>query len=144
MKEKRSLFVWLILIFLLMVLGFLSFIFFKNLKYKDEKDYVELFTQMGEKVYTDLYYDSISKSYTKEQLKEFLSKFKDIGLQFNLVEISKFSNEYKDTIETFVKNNTNCKKEETMLIIYPKEPYGKSDFTSVLQMDCYKQKKKTP
>jgi len=141
MKEKRKIFIWIILILLLMVLGFLSFTFLRNLKYDDKEDYVATFTEMGEEVYTNLYYESISKDYNKEELQNFLSKFKDIGLQFNLVELSKYSEKNKEVIEKFIRNNKNCKKEETMLIIYPKDPYGKTDFESALRMDCYKEKK---
>lgn len=135
-KNKKTFIAMILLIIFLMVLGFLSFIFFYNLKNNSEEDYVSKFTTMGESLYTDYYYEVTKVGKTDQELKDFLSMFKDIGLQFNLVEMEKYSDENKELIEKFVKQNKDCKKEETMLIIYPKEPYSKTDFTSELRMDC--------
>lgn len=137
MKPKGNLIAMVLLVLFLMILGFLSFIFFYNMKHNiKEEDYVSKLTTMGESLYTDYYYEIIKVDKSEEELKEFLGNFKEIGLQFNLVEMEKYSDENKELIEKFIKQNKECKKEETMVVIYPKEPYSKTDFKSELRMDC--------
>ena len=143
-KSKSTIIPVVLLIVAIMLLGFLSFIYFYNLKNgnvgifnkKTEEEYVETFTKMGEELYSEYYYKVTAEGKTNEELKEFLEKFKDIGLHFNLVELEKYSDENKMIISQFLKQNKKCEKSKTEVIIYPKDPYSKTDFTSDLKMNC--------
>lgn len=145
MKKSRSTILPVILLIIaIMLLGFLSFIYFYNLKNgnvgifnkKTEEEYVEIFTKMGEEMYSEYYYKITAEGKTEEELKEFLEKFKNMGLHFNLVELEKYNDENKRVINQFLNQNKKCKKGETEVIIYPKEPYTKTDFTSDFKMNC--------
>ena len=50
-------------------------------------------TKMGEEFYTDFYYTEISKNKTNEEITEFLSKFKDVGIKINLDNLSRYNEE---------------------------------------------------
>ena len=144
MKRKNTIIPWILLIICIMILGFLSYIFFYNLKNPtikvSQNDFKEDLTKMGETIYKDYYYEITKVDKTDEQLKEFLGKFKDIGLQFNLVELSKFSDDNVEKINNFINSNKSCSKENTMVIIYPKEPYSKTDFNLEVKIDCSEKK----
>lgn len=138
MKKRNTLIPVILLIIVLMMLGFLSYIFFYNLNSVSEEEFVNQLTQMGEDFYTEYYYKSYSNDMKSEDLKDYLKKFEDIGLQVNLVELEKYSDENKSQIERFLRSNKNCKKEGTMIIIYPKSPYSKNDYKSEIRLDCEK------
>ena len=134
-NKLRNIAIVLLIIFII-ILGFLSYVFIKNLRERNEKDFVAEFTRMGNEIYSDYYYKIVSVGKSEEQLNEFLEKFSTKGLKFDLVQLEKYSDEYKDIIEDFTKAHKDCKKEETMVIIYPKSPYSSIDFTSEIQMNC--------
>lgn len=95
-------------------------------------------TKMGEEFYTDFYYNEISKNKTTEEITEFLSKFKDVGIKINLDNLSRY-NEKKnaETIKTFKnEKGTACNTTSTRAIIYPKSPYGRKDYTIKVELDC--------
>ena len=135
---KRNTVAFVLLIIFLMILGFLSFIFFYNLKTKtiNEEDFVQSLTTTGEEIYSEYYYKYISANKTNEEISDYLKKYETIGLKFDLNEIEKYSDESKTLVERFIKGNRDCKKDETMIVIYPKSPYTKTDFTSEIKMDC--------
>ena len=140
MKKKNTIIPWILLIICIMMLGFLSYIFFYNLKNSSKNvsktDFKTELTKMGETIYKDYYYEITKIDKTDEQLKEFLGKFKDIGLQFNLVELSKYSDENNEKITNFINSNKSCSREDTMVLIYPKDPYSKNDFNLEVKIDC--------
>ena len=132
-KKKRNILL-VILIGLVVLLGFFSIIFFKNIK--TEKDYVSEFTTMGEDFYSNYYYKIISVDKTEKEVQEYLALFNKIGLKVDLNELEKYKEEYKDTIESFSKKYNDCDKSETMVIIYPKSPYSSTDFDINIKMEC--------
>ena len=139
MKNKGTTIATILLIIFISILGFLSFIFFRNMKhpeYVNKDKFSDELKTMGETIYKDYYYEITKVDKTDEQLKDFLHKFDTIGLQFNLVELSKYSEENKEKIDMFISTNSNCSKEETKVLIYPKAPYGKTDFTSEIMIEC--------
>lgn len=147
MKKKNPTVAIILLIIFIMILGFLSYIFFYNLNNdntsinaKESNEFSSELQKMGETIYKDYYYEITKVDKTDEQLKSFLSKFETIGLQFNLVELSKYSDENKATIDSFLNNNKKCSRENTMVIIYPKDPYTKIDFTTETKIDCLDKK----
>lgn len=95
-------------------------------------------TKMGEEFYTDFYYTEISKNKSDDEVSEFLSKFKDVGIKVNLDNLSRYNEEKnKETIETFKnEKGTKCNTTSTRAIIYPASPYGKNDYTIKVELDC--------
>lgn len=144
MKNKGTTLATILLIIFIIILGFLSYIFFRNMKhpeYVTKDKFSDELKVMGDSIYKDYYYEITKVDKTDEQLKEFLGKFQTIGLQFNLVELSKYSEENREKIDAFISANDKCSKENTAVIIYPKSPYGKTDFTSETVIDCGVEKK---
>ena len=140
MKNKKTIIILIILIIFIVILGFLSYVFFYNLKNPvslvDKNMFSDELDSMGKTIYQDYYYEITAVDKSEEELTNYLKKFTVIGLQFNLVELSKYNDEFNEKIDIFLRNNKLCSKEKTMVIIYPKEPYSKSDFTTEVKLDC--------
>ncbi len=133
---KKKIFLLILLIVLLIALGFLSFVFFSNMKEKQKDEYINEFTTMGETLYSDYYYKVLSIDKPGEELTKFLKKFDVIGLKFDLNSIQTYSKDYNQKVEEFIKKYDNCKKEDVVVTIFPKSPYGNTDFNSKIQIDC--------
>ncbi len=98
------------------------------------KDYLH---DMGIEFYENLYYKQVGK--TDEDRKEFLTKFTDIGIKINLDSLSRYnieSNQEKISAFKNPKTNEACNKDNSKVIIYPKEPYGQKDYRVEIQLDC--------
>ena len=139
MKKRKTVIPVILLIIFLIILGFLSVVFFNNMKKETQSTFSSDLTKMGETIYKDYYYEITKVDKTDEELKDYLKKFEEIGLSFNLVELSKYSDESRDKIDAFLKDN-DCSKENTMVIIYPKDPFRKIDFNTEVKMDCEEKK----
>ena len=135
MKVKRTIAI-VLLIILITIFGFLSSIFLKNLREKNERDLISEIHSMGNNLYSNYYYKIVSVDKTKEQLDEFLSKFEVMGLTFSLDELEKYSDDYKNTVNEYMKINKSCKKSQIMVVIHPKKPYRESDFESEIRDEC--------
>ena len=145
-KNKLTFMVVLLLTLFIMILGFLIFIYFYNMKFassytkENEKDFIPKVSKMGIDLYSNYYYKSVSKDYnTKEEFYDFLKKFEDIGLKFDLEQIYEYKEENKKEIDDFLKYKTKCKKSDILMVIYPKSPYSEKDFNSEVIMDCDKE-----
>ena len=139
MKKRKTIIPIILLIIFLVMLGFLSFIFFNNMKKETKGNFSTDLTKMGETIYKDYYYEITKVGKTDEELKNYLKKFETIGLSFNLVELAKYSDENFDKINEFLSDN-DCSRENTKVIIYPKDPFRKIDFDSEVKIDCEEKK----
>ena len=93
---------------------------------------------MGESFYTEFYYTEISKNKSKSEVSEFLEKFKDVGIKINLDNLERYNDgKNKEEIAKF-KNEKGkaCNKTTTQAVIYPKSPYGKTDYRVEANLDC--------
>ncbi len=93
--------------------------------------------EMGKDFYENYYYDQTGK--TQEERAKFLAKYASIGIKINLDNLGRYnSNINKEKIAEFVNSKTkeSCNKENTKVIIYPKESYGKNDYTLEVELDC--------
>lgn len=109
----------------------------------NESELKSLLKNIGIEFYEDFYYDQISASDTERAT--FLTKYKDIGIKINLDNLSRTNFEnISSKIDKFVNNKTkkDCDKSNSKAVIYPKEPYGKKDYTVEVILDCgFKEKK---
>ena len=122
----------IVLVALLVVVaaGFgLSYAFNPSKKSKLETELKE----MGKSFYEDFYYDLVVNSNGVENIK----KFETTGIKVDLDNLSRQSNESKEKVKDFVNDkNEECNKNNTKVIIYPKDPYGKTNYELEIQVDC--------
>ena len=63
---------------------------------------------------------------------KFLEKYKDIGIKVSLDNLSRYKkDDMDDILKQFVNDKTKeeCDRNSSMVIIYPKDPYGQKDYT---------------
>ena len=81
------------------------------------------------------YYEDNSDKKDKDEIKVFLSNYAASGLRVRLGDMETYIDTHK--VENY-KVLKNCDKEKTSVIIYPKSPYGKTNFTVKVNMNCKK------
>lgn len=90
----------------------------------------ESLKDLGADFYETFYYKQVGT--TDEERKEFLEKYKDLGLKISLDSLARHNKEKTDEIiAEFVNNETGeeCDRTNSMVVIYPRDPYGKSDYS---------------
>ncbi len=99
---------------LLILIMMLSLFMFK--KDNQEEELNQLLKQLGSEFYEEFYYDKVGNNL--EERKNFLEKYKDIGIKINLENLSRYNLEQnKDSLAKFVNKKTNqeCDKTNTVL-----------------------------
>ncbi|MBR4830709.1 MAG: hypothetical protein IKZ96_02970 [Bacilli bacterium] len=93
-------------------------------------------TTLGKQFYEDFYYPSQEKS--QEDVKEFIKKFEKTGIKVNLENIAKVSKVDQELVKSMVNSKTKkeCDKTASYVIIKPTKPYGKTDYTIEVNLDC--------
>ena len=86
-------------------------------------------SNFGGKFYTDYYYQR-----TKD--KNDLKKHKDNGLNLTITNLEVLMPLDKETKKMF--DDKKCDYDNSKLIIYPKEPYGKNDYIVKVELTCEK------
>lgn len=92
---------------------------------------------LGISFYEEFYYNQIGKN--DKERKEFLAKYKDIGIKVSLDSLSRYKKgETEEILTEFVNDETKkeCDKTNSMVIIYPKDPYGKKDYSIDAMLVC--------
>jgi len=111
----------------------ICFVFNKS----NEAELNKNFEIIGRKFYEENYYNGTGKD-DKARAK-FLEKFKDSGLRINLDNLSRyeFTDENGKKYEFVNKKTKNeCDKEASVVVIYPQEPYGKTDYIIDAKLSC--------
>ena len=93
--------------------------------------------QLGVSFYEDFYYNQIGK--TDEEKKAFLEKYTDIGIKVSLDNLARSKkDESEEILKKFVnsKTKTECDNTNSMVTIYPREPYGKKDYRIDANLVC--------
>jgi len=120
---------------ILVVLVILGMSLFGSNKSKLEKELKE----MGKNFYEEYYYDSLKNNFKNdgEGFKEYLQKYTEQGFTINLDNLNRIKvNDGK--IEDFVNSKTKeaCDVTSTNVIIYPKEGFGKEDYSIEVNLVC--------
>ena len=108
-----------------------------NKNQSNEKKLDTSLVEMGREFYEDFYYEQVGTS--SDERTNLLSKFTDIGIKVDLDNLGRYKNgEFKEKISEFknTKTDEKCNKTNTKVIIYPKSPYGKTDYTIKAELDC--------
>lgn len=107
-----------------------------------QKKLEDTLKEMGQDFYENYYYDQTGT--TDEEKANFLSKYSTIGIKINLDNLGRYnSEENEEKIAEFVNPETGepCDNENTRVIIYPKENYGKTDYELEVELVCGFQEK---
>lgn len=135
-KNKKILLQILVIVISLILVGLIIYMILKPKTYSEKYLKNEL-SDMGEKFYTTFYYNYISNGKNTAEIKKYLIKYKDIGIKVSLTDLSQYTTDNDETIEKFKnEKNEQCNWENTKVIIYPKEPYTKTDYTIETILDC--------
>ena len=109
----------------------------------NEKDLEDSLNKMGSSFYENFYYEQIGSS--SDDRTSLLSKFTTIGIKIDLENLGRYNDgEFKNDIKQFKNSLTGetCNKSKTKVIIYPKSPYGKTDYKIETELSCgFKDKK---
>lgn len=129
-KINKKVVIMIISIIILVI--FASIILFFTLN-KSEDESLKLSSSLkdlGIDFYENFYYKQIGK--TDNERKKFLEKYKDIGIKVSLDNLSRYKkDDMDDILKQFVNDKTKeeCDRNSSMVIIYPKDPYGQKDYT---------------
>lgn len=136
-KINKKVVIMIISIIILVI--FASIILFFTLN-KSEDESLKLSSSLkdlGIDFYENFYYKQIGK--TDNERKEFLEKYKDIGIKISLDNLSRYKkDDMDDILKQFVNDKTKeeCDRNSSMVIIYPKDPYGQKDYTVDAILAC--------
>lgn len=103
----------------------------------NEKDLNSTLEKYGRGWYEDYYY--VSTGENDDAKKAYLSNFNNVGIKIsldNLLRYERTLSDYKEINWTNSKTHEACNQETTMVTIYPKETYGKSDYQISIYLDC--------
>lgn len=122
----------LVLIFIIVLL------LTSGLRASKEKKLENNLISLGKQFYTEFYYDQTQASNQDRSMADYLKTFKEMGIGVSLNTLSTYSdNVDEEIIKSFENvNGKACDKEKTMVVIYPKEPYGKNDYNIEAKLEC--------
>lgn len=122
-----------LLILLIIALGYLLYTYFYGGSKEDKIE--RKLIKMTKTFYEEYYYDAlVEEKGSKDNAIVYLSKYADKGLKISFGSLK----EYFDT----EKGNMNytelmdCNENDTRAIIYPKSPYGKTDYSIKIKLAC--------
>jgi len=94
--------------------------------------------KMGREYYEDYYYDKFMGTISDEAFQEKMEIFKETGLQpVPLRQLLLYQNEKNAGYRSvFEKKGFACDKNQTMVKIIPKEPFGKTDYELEVALKC--------
>lgn len=134
LKQKIKIFTYLLI---LIVFGF--GIFYLVGGSQSEKTLSNKLEAVGQDFYENMYYDHIVANKSEAEVKEFFAKFTEIGIKVDLDNLARFDEEkYPNLIKDFTnkKSKEACHPINTKVIIYPSEPFNKTDYTLESELDC--------
>ena len=118
------------------------FVFKGDSEKKKEAEQTTYVAGAGREFYTELFYKQLAEGRSKEELKNFLKKYEETGINTSLDNLSRTAGkENKKKVEKLLSNEHKCDKEKTKVFIYPKAPYGKDDYTIEVKLACGDKKK---
>ena len=132
-KKTIGIIIGCIVIVILIVLAIFAF---KNFtKVNLDKSLIN----MGKDFYENFYYNQIGKDDAEK--KEFLQKYESIGIKVSLDNLERYdSGKNKEEVAKFKNEKTGkeCDKTNTMVVIYPQDPYEKTSYRIESILSCEK------
>lgn len=102
-----------------------------------EKVFTSRMEELGKDFYENFYYKQVGT--TDEEKATFLQKYESIGIKVNLDNLARYNTtESSKILEEFInsKTKTECNKNNTQVIIYPKSPYNQTSYEMEVKLDC--------
>lgn len=136
--SKNKLIVYSILIILVVLVLIISIILgIKKNKQSEEQRLTKLIRSQVQTFYEKQYYPQIKKA--EEDIALFLSNFETEGIRVsintlieqNILTEKKAKKEYINR-----DNEESCNFDQTMVILYPQDPYGSTDYIIKTILDC--------
>lgn len=100
-------------------------------------DMENVLIEMGRDFYENLYYEKIAN--TDEERAKAASKFQQLGIKINIDNLSRYKSDVnKAALDAIVNPSTGeaCNKENTMVKIYPKGDFGRTEYDIKVEFDC--------
>ena len=121
-------------ILLAIVLAVVLIVVFGNSTGKKKVELETELKELGKDFYENFYYDLVVKDHGVDQI----SKFKDVGIKVDLSNLERYKSENVEKVKLFVnpKTNEECNKNNSKVIIYPEDPYGKTNYRIDIELDC--------
>lgn len=135
-SNTKTIIIIAVAIILVAAISVLAFTMLKG-KTDNKKELETSLKEMGKSFYENFYYEQVGAS--AEERTSSLAKFSTVGINVDLENLTRYNNgEFKDKISKFVNKKTEekCNKTNTKVYIYPKSPYGKTDYTIKAELDC--------
>lgn len=134
-KDKKKSLILGIAVIAIIAIILLVILFFQN--NNEEATLKKYMKEMGTAFYEELYYEQIGTN--DEERAKFLKGFTELGIKINLDGLSRYkTEENKEKIEAFINSKTKeeCHKQNSKVIIYPEEPFGKKDYRMEIVLEC--------
>ena len=136
-KNKKVIIIVAAFVVLAVVGTIIGFRLSSSKKVEQKEELKDVLKDLGVSFYEDFYYKNIGNSDEERATK--LARFESIGIKIDLDNLSRYnSSEVEDKIAKFVNKKTDeeCDKKNTKVIIYPKSPYGKTDYEIETVLEC--------
>ena len=132
-KMKRILFA-IAAVTIVLIIVFICIFFLKPKN--NEEQLKENMVKMGTTFYEKFYYPQITS--IVENKEEFMKTLSVTGVSVTLESLESYSGTNDKTAKSMknAKTGDKCKSESTIIIIYPKEPYSKKDYSTEVILDC--------
>ena len=124
MKDKKNLIVIIGIVALAIVIVFSVVIFGKISKENKKENEMK---NLGKSFYEEVYYKQLVDS--DIELKEFLSRYKENGIKFDLKTLVNYNDENKEVFDK-------CNLDDSKVTIYPNEPYKQDSYKMELTLSC--------
>ena len=97
---------------------------------KIEKQLTKKMQEMAKDFYENYYYDQVGSDFVKQHSED--------GIKIDLANLARINNsDSKAVLDEFKNSNgESCNTTNTKATIYPKDPYGKSDYELKINIDC--------
>lgn len=105
----------------------------------NSKNSEKVLKKIGKYWYENFYYDSIGYE-LGENVKSFLGKYSDIGIKVDLENMKK-SIQAEDVLsikelDSYEEMMNVCNQSDTMIVIYPKGEFNKTDYDIEIKLQC--------
>ena len=135
LKNKKNIII--VVVVVLVLLGSVLTISFA-LTNKSNKSVLEKrLKELGKDFYEGFYYEQLKNSQSVN-LQEFLLKYSTIGIKVDLDNLSRYKAGNEGILDEFVnkEKNEKCNKDNTKVIIFPEEPFDKTNYHLEVTLDC--------
>jgi len=141
LNNKRLFIIGGLALAIILIIAVVVFMFVGRGDSQEEK-LTKRLEELGVSFYEEFYYKQVGTS--DEKRAEFLKKYSSIGIKVDLNNLARYNGDSETVLKEFINNKTDkeCDKNNSRVIIYPQEPYGKKSYKIEVELDCGFEEKK--